>query len=216
MGFLDTLLGRSPAVQPDLDVLFAIPSAALTLQAALDLAPTGAGAVCFKAAEGAAAAQSEIDIRALLDLDPTVAVSVSHDEFGFTWITCTQSAVDLAALVTGLHAINATLSDAGFGPSLLCTVIGFHSPDPHTGPDPDAGPGPGSVPAPDGQALHRVGLVYLFKRGTVYPFAPAGGSDGTQRRDTALEMQIRAALAGELPIEPDLQRWFPIWNAPLP
>lgn len=196
MGFLDTLLGRTTPVQPDLDVLFAIPSAAYTLQAALDLAPTGVGAVCFKAAEGAAAARSEAEIRALLDLDPTLDVTVSHDEFAFTWITCTQTVVDLSALVTGLHAINATLSDAGFGPSLLCTVVGFRAPDTDV----------------DVEAPHRVGLVYLFKRGTVYPFAPTGG----QRRDTALEMQIRAALAGELPIEPDLERWFPVWNAPVP
>lgn len=201
MGFLDTLLGRTTPVQPNLDVLFAIPSAAYTLQAALALAPTGMGAVCFKAAEGAAAAQSEADIRALLTLDTTVTVAVSHDEFGFTWITATQSVVDLPALVTGLHAINATLSDAGFGPSLLCTVVGFHT-----------------LPAPEhtAEAAHRVGLVYLFKRGTVYPFAPAGEPAGRARRDTALEMQIRAALAGDLPIEPDLARWFPIWNAPVP
>src|SRR3954449_10152396 len=149
MGFLDALLGRTTPVQPNLDVLFAIPSAAYTLQAALDLAPTGAGAVCFKAAEGAAAAQSESDIRALLDLDDALKVSVNRDEFGFTWITCTQSTVDLAALATELHAINAPLADAGFGPSLLCTVVGFRTP---AAEDP-----------------HRVGLVYLFKRGTVYP-----------------------------------------------
>jgi hypothetical protein len=192
MGFLDTLLGRTKPVQPDLDVLFAIPSAAYTLQAALDLAPTGAGAVCFKTAEGAATAQSQSDTRALLDLDPTLDVSTSHDEFGFTWITCTQSTVDLAALVTGLHTINATLTDAGFGPCLLCTVIGFR--------------------APATENPHRLALVYLFKRGTVYPFAPTA----EHQRDTTLELQVRAALANDLPIEPDLQRWFPIWNAPLP
>jgi len=192
MGFLDALLGRTKPVQPNLDVLFSIPSAAYTLQAALDLAPTGAGAVCFKAAEGAAAAQSETDIRALLDLDASLEVSASRDEFGFTWMTCRQSTVDLAALVTGLHAINATLADAGFGPSLLCTVVGFR--------------------APAADDPRRVRLVYLFKRGTVYPFAPVS----RQKRDTALEMQIRAALAGDLPIEPDLERWFPVWNAPVP
>lgn len=192
MGFLDTLLGRTKPVEPNLDVLFAIPSAAYTLQAALDLAPTGVGAVCFKPAEGAAAAQSQSDIRALLDLDPTLEVSISRDEFGFTWVTCAQSPVDLAALVTGLHAINTTLVDAGFGPFLLCTVVGFHT----------------------SAAEHprRVGLVYLFKRGSVYPFAPAGA----RTRDTALELQVRAALGGELPIEPELGRWFPIWDAPVP
>ena len=199
MGFLDTLLGRTKPIQPNLDVLFAVPAAALTVQAGLDFAPTGVGAVCFKAAEGAAAAQSQRDIRALLTLDPALEVSVSGDEFGFTWVTCRQSTVDLAGLVTGLHAVNATLADSGFGPALLCTVIGFASQ--HT--DTDTG---------SDDTRRRLGLVYLFKRGTVYPFAPLGG----KRRDTALEMQVRAALAGDLPIEADLERWFPIWDAPAP
>lgn len=189
MGFLDVLLGRSKPVQPNLDVLFAIPAATDTLQAALGFAPTGVGAVCFKAAEGAASEQSQREFRGLLDLDPALDVSESHDEFGFSWITCRQADVDLPALVTALHAVNATLADAGLGPTLLCTVIGFR-----------------------GDGDRRLGLVYLFKRGTVYPFAPTG----QQRRDTALEMQVRAALAGDVPMETDLARWFPIWNAPVP
>lgn len=53
--------------------------------------------------------------------------------------------------------------------------------------------------------------MYLFKRGTFCPFAPTGEST----RDTALEMQARAHLAGELPIEGDLSRWFPIWSTPV-
>ncbi len=199
MGFLDTLLGRTRPVQPNLDVLFAIPAAALTVQAALGFAPTGVGAVCFKAAEGGATAHTQDDILALLNLDTGTEVAVSHDEYGFTWVTCHRPDVDLAALMTQLHAVNATLADAGFGPSLLCTVVGFADTD--HGPEDTGGHGP-----------RRLGLVYLFKRGTVYPFAPTGG----QSRDTALEMAARAALAGELPVEPELDRWFPIWGAPAP
>lgn len=191
MRFLDVLLGRTRPVQPNLDVLFAVPSAADTLQAALGFAPTGVGAVCFQAAEGAASARSQRDALDLLDLDPSLAVAVSHDEFGFTWITCRQSVVDVPALVTGLHAVNATLVDAGFGPTLLCTVIGFRGDD-------------------EGEP-RRLWLVYLFKRGTCYPFAPTG----EQRRDTGLEMRVRAQLDRELPIERDLARWFPVWDAPV-
>jgi len=189
MGILDALLGRTRPVKPNLDVLFAIPSAAFTLQAALDLAPTGRGAVCFKNPEGAAATQTTTDILALLSLDPATGVALTDDEYGFTWITCTRPDGDLSALVTDLHAVNATLGDAGFGPSLLCSVVGFT--------------------AVDGR---RLGLVYLFKRGTVYPFAPVGG----QTRDTALEMQVRAQLGADIPVERDLARWFAIWGAPVP
>ncbi len=189
MGFLDTLLGRTKPVKPNLDVLFAIPSAAYTLQAALGLAPTGAGAVCFKTAEGQAAAQAQTDALALLNTDPAARPTVSRDEYGYTWVTVQRADADLSALVTALHAVNTTFVDAGFGPTLLCTVIGF---------------------AATAEPARRLGLVYLFKRGTVYPFAPAGG----QARDTPLELQVRARLAGEMPVEPDLGHWFPIWGTP--
>lgn len=208
-GFLDALLGRIKPVKPNLDVLFAIPSAVYSLRAALGLAPTGVGAVCYKAAEGAAARQALTDLRDLLGVDPGTEVSASRDEYGFTWITCRQSTVDLPALVTELHAVNTTLVEAGFGPSLLCTSIGFATAGPVRSPGTWAEPCGGG--APDDR--RRLALIYLFKRGTVYPFAPRGGPPC---RDNTLELQVRAELAGELPIEPDLARWFPTWNAPVP
>ncbi len=190
MRLFDVLLGRTRPVAPNLDVLFAVPSAADTLQAALDLHPTGAGTVCFKHPEGAAAAAAQSDISGLLTLDPTTRVEVTRDEYGYTWVTCTRPEPDLPALVTDLHAVNTTLVDAGFGPTLLCTVIGFTAPEEH----------------------RRLGLVYLFKRGTFYPFAPTG----KQNRDNAWELQVRAHLGGDIPVETDLSRWFPIWGAPVP
>ena len=52
MGFLDTLLGRTKPVQPKLDDLFALPSAAITLDAGAGFKPTGSGSVCFRPVEG--------------------------------------------------------------------------------------------------------------------------------------------------------------------
>jgi hypothetical protein len=186
MGFLDALLGRTKPVKPDLDVLFAIPSAAFTLQATLDLAPTGTGAVCFRTAEGQAAARAQTEALALLGTDrrplpPSAGTSTATPG---SPLTAHRTDADLSALIATLHAINTTLVDAGLGSALLCTVIGF------------AG------------ETRRLGLVYLFKRGTVYPFAPTGD----QTRDTALELQVRAQLTGEIPVEADLGRWFPIWG----
>ena len=193
MGFLDVLLGRTTPPEPRLDVLFRIPGAALTLHEATGFAPTGTGAVCVRAAEGGASEQAWTDIRDLLRLDPGTAVSFVPDEFGCTWVTCHRDDGDLTTLTTQLHGVNTSLDEAGLGTSLLCTVTGFVS-NPVDGPE------------------RRLGLVHLFARGTVYPFAPA--ADRT--RDTALELQVRALLDGELPMEPDLERWFPIWGAPAP
>ena len=54
MGLLDAVFGRRKPVGPNLDSLFAVPSAAITVQAALDFTPTGRAAVAFRAPEGRA------------------------------------------------------------------------------------------------------------------------------------------------------------------
>ncbi|MFK0021456.1 hypothetical protein [Streptomyces sp. NPDC090798] len=192
MGFLDILLGRTKAVAPDLDQLFGLPSAAVTLQAAAGFTPTGTGAVCFASVEGGAFAQAHQEVQELLDADAERTgppVEVSRDEYGYSWLVSRREPDDLPALVSDLHAVNSALEGSGFGPQLLCSVAGFQ----------DTG-------------QRRLGLVYLYKRGTFYPFAPLAGQ--SQRRDNALELQVKAALADDLRIEHDLSRWFPIWGAP--
>lgn len=192
MGFLDILLGRTKAVAPDLDQLFGLPSAAVTLQAAAGFTPTGTGAVCFASVEGAAFAEAHREVQELLDADAergSSPVEVSRDEYGYSWLVSRREPDDLPALVSDLHAVNSALEGSGFGPQLLCSVAGFQ----------DSG-------------RRRLGLVYLYKRGTFYPFAPLAGEG--QRRDNALELQVKAALADDLRIEQDLSRWFPIWGAP--
>lgn len=195
MGFLDILLGRTRPAQPDLDQLFGLPSAAVTLEAAAGFTPTGTGAVCFASVEGQAFAQAHDEVQALLDADAERTgppVEVDRDEYGYSWLVSRRAPDDLPALVSDLHAVNSALEGSGFGPQLLCSVTAF-------------GTGPAG-------AQRRLGLVYLYKRGTFYPFAPA--PDGNQRRDNALELQVKAALADDLRIEQDLSRWFPIWGAP--
>jgi len=143
VGFLDTLLGRTKPVQPKLDALFALPSAAITLEAAAGFRPTGTGSVCFRAAEGRAFSDIEKDVKELLEMGSgTLPVEVSSDSYGFTWLVCHHTRDDVEGLVTDLHAVNSSLEQGGFGPQLLCTLVGFRSP-----------------------AGGRLGLVYLYKRG---------------------------------------------------
>jgi hypothetical protein len=186
MGLLDTILGRTKPVKPDLDALFALPSAAIGLQASLGLKPTGVGSVCVKPAEGGGFAGLRDQIDQLLAADND-KYDESKDSYGFSWITRHGDPEDTAQLVTDLHAINASLADAGFGPALLCTLVTFA----------------------DGQNP-VVGLVYLYKRGTWYPFAPTGKDS----RDNSRELALKAAIGDDLKIEPDLSRWFPVWGAP--
>ena len=189
MGFLDALLGRRRVKGPDLDALFAIPSAALTLEVSAGLRSTGSVGVCYRDPEGAPFDQLEADITAMLQAS---SPRLTRDSHGYTWIVLNapEESTDLGALVTDLHGVTTTLQMEGFGPNILCDLVPFK--------------------AADGRVL---ALVYLPKRGTFYPFAPQPGTG--QKRDNALELQVRGVIGGELPIEPDVTRWFAVWDAPV-
>lgn len=206
MGLLDAILGRSKPVRPDLDQLFALPAAAITLQAGADLVPTGVGSVCFASVEGGAFQQLQRDVQQLLDTDvahePPEAdatgraggapVEFSRDEYGYTWLLVRHPPEELTELVNDLHAVNTLLEENGFGPQLLCSLVGFRG--------------------ADGADDRSLALVYLYKRGTFYPFAPQPGRK--EKRDSALELQVRGLLTDDLRVEGDLSRWFPVWGAP--
>ena len=190
MGFWDVVTGRSRPKEANLDALFGVPSAAITLQASLGLEATGNGAVCYRAAEGPAFRQTQDELVALLDADPGAPpVEVTRDEYGYTWLLNRHDPADVPGLVTDLHAVNTSLEAQGFGSGLLCSLVPFA----------DAGG-------------RTVGLVYLYKQGTFYPFAPKPGA--ARQRDNLLEIQVRDTLAGELPVEKDLSRWLAVWGAP--
>jgi len=187
MGLLDTLLGRSKPVQPNLDQLFGLPSAAMTLEVNGTFRPTGYGAVCYRKAEGAAFNQVESDVEELLEGIDGPKLQVSKDKYGYTWILCQRAQDDMTSLVTDVHAVNSALQDNGFGPYLLCTLVSFQD---------DRG--------------RKLALIYLYKQGTFYPFAPLK----EPQRDNPLELQIKSQLGNDLRLEKDLSRWFPVWGAP--
>jgi hypothetical protein len=200
VGFLDTVLGRTKTTRPNLDALFALPSAAVTLQTAEGIVSTGHAGVCWKPAAGSSVQAVKDELQELLQMPdedggapgPAGALGQSEDSFGYGWLLLEDP--DLDQLVARTHLVNSTLADNGWGPQLLCSVFPM-------------------VPGPEaGNDTRPFALVYLFKRGTFYPFAPLED----QKRDTELELRLRAVLGSDLPVEPDLSRWFPLWDLPFP
>ena len=190
MRFMDVLLGRTKQKQANLDALFSLSSAAVTLEAALGMKSSGEAAVSFKPASGADFAATATELNELLAFTVKESGSTTRlddDRYGYRWVVLADP--EMEDLVTSVHLVNSTLEQHGFGPQLLCSVFGFATAD----------------------GAKRFHLVYLYKRGSFYPFAPLGG----ERRDNELELQVKAALGGDLPVEPELARWFALWGLPL-
>lgn len=208
MGLLDTILGRTKPVRANLDALFALPSAAVTLESAAGLTLSGSAGVCWKPPAGQAVADVQHEIEQLLEIgdepsdtavpdqDATASKGIgqltqSSDSYGYRWLLLQDPTIE--DLVSRVHLVNSTLAEAGWGPQLLCSVFAL-------APTADAGS--------DVKSMY---LVYLYKRGTFYPFAPAGQN----HRDNELELRIRGTLGSDLPVEQDLSRWFPLWDLPV-
>jgi len=190
VGLRDILAGRTKQVQPKLDNLFALPQAAITLETALDLIPSGQAGLLFKAGSGADSITADADILSLLNFDlNSEDVSLTTDDLGFKWLVIKDP--DLSSLVTHIHGANTTLTENGLGPRLLCAVFGFVD----------------KTPPSEGD----IRMVYLLKQGTWYPFAPTG----KEQRNNELELRIKAFLETEIPMEKDLSRWMAIWDLPI-
>lgn len=189
MGFFDSIMGRTKPAKANLDNLFAIPSAAITLSVSANLVAKGAGAVCFKPASGAAFENTSGEFEEVLRTMQESGGSYreENDSFGYRWIVVQNPSLE--DLVIQIHLINRTLEDHGFSPQLLCSVFRFE----------------------ETSTKDSIYWVYLYKRGTYYPFVPSGD----QRRDTEKELSLKAIVGSDLPIEDDLQRWFPLWGLPL-
>jgi hypothetical protein len=224
MGLLDTLLGRTKPVQSNLDALFALPSASITLQSAAGMTCSGHAGVCFKPPSGQGFEEMQAEVVKLLSMDDAAGLSKTEDSFGYHWLVVEDA--DIEALVTQIHLVNSSLSDAGWGPQLLCSVFGIADlPGPSPSPDATAGVGatsdtatvseadlmPESTVGPGTVIPSSAYLVYLFKRGTFYPFVP----EGHEKRNIEEELKLKSLVGGDLVIETDLDRWFPLWDLPV-
>ena len=189
MGLRDVLLGKKKLAGPARDRLFALTTAAITMETELGLRSAGAAGVCFKPLSAGDFVRAENELQELLDRvagDSGSRLERREDKFGYTWIVVRDP--ELEDQVTTVHAVASGLEEAGFGAQLLAAVFKF-----------------------EGQKL-PVYWVYSYKRGTFWPFVPRGEG---QERDNAEELELKAKLEKELPIEPELARWFGVFDAPL-
>ena len=190
MGFLDVLLGRRKLAQPAADRLFAVSTAYVTMETGLGITSRNAAAIVF---QPLATADFQSIVRDMEEVvratagDSQSTVETSDDTYGFRWLILRGS--DFDSLVVGINAVSSALETGGYGERVLCAVFAFE----------------------DAQK-HRVYWIYNYKRGFFYPFVPAGGQ---QQRDNERELVLKAQIGGELPIEPELERWFPLWGIPI-
>ena len=123
MGLFSSIMGKTKPVQANLDALFALPSASITLQSAAGMSCSGHAGVCFKPPTGQGFEEMQAEVVSLLSMDGTGGLHQEKDSFGYQWLVVEDT--DIEQLVTRIHLVNSSLSDSGWGPQLLCSVFGL-------------------------------------------------------------------------------------------
>jgi hypothetical protein len=191
MGFLDALLGkRKLAPQAAKNTLFAMSTAYVGLEAQQSIRTRGSAAIVFQplaTGDFATIVQEMEEVLRGTGEETDSTIETSDDSFGYRWMIIRDP--DIEDLVVGVNAVNDALEVGGYGERVLCAVFAFE----------DA----------QGKPLY---FIYNVKRGLWYPFVPASGD---QQRNSERELQVKAAVGPELPFEPELERWFPLWGIPI-
>jgi hypothetical protein len=198
MGFLDVVMGRRKLAGPAPDRLFAISTAYVTLESQMALASSGNAAIVFQplsSADFQSIVKDTEEVVRATSADSGISVETSDDKFGFRWLELRGSSFD--DLVVGINAVSGSLETGGYGDRVLCAVFGFQD-----------------------ESGQRVYWIYNYKRGSFYPFVPVSDAAGSSPsgdgvRDNERELVLKAQIGAELPVEPELERWFPLWGIPI-
>ncbi len=190
MGFLEVVTGRRKLAKPAPDRLFAMSTAYVTLETSLGIVSRKTAAIVFQPLSNADFSSIVRDAEELLRAtagDSGTAVEASDDSYGFRWLVLRGG--EFEDLVTGINAVSSALEAGGYGERLLCAVFSYAD-----------------------EQQRSLYWIYNYKRGSFYPFVPA---PGPQQRDTERELVLKAQIGSELPVEPELERWFPLWGSPI-
>ena len=190
MGIFDSILGRKK-LKPVAarDRLFAMSTAAVTMELELGLKNSGQAALVFKALETADFDRIAKDMEELVrsfGAETGSTIRREQDTEGYTWLIVSDP--DIEDLVVGLNTVSSELQAGGYGERLLAAAFSFRD-----------------------EADKPVYWIYGFKRGAWWPFVPSGAS----ARDNERELRLKAQIGAELPVEAELERWYALWGIPI-
>jgi hypothetical protein len=190
MGLLDVILGKRKLASPAPDRLFAISTAYVKFETELGVTSRGSAAIVFQPLSNAdfqsIVSEMEEVVRGTAS-DSGTTVETSDDPYGYRWLVLRGK--DFDDLVVGINAVSSSLEAGGYGERVLCAVFAFED-----------------------EQKRALYWIYNYKRGAFYPFVPASGE---QQRDNERELVFKAQVGNELPVEAELERWFPLWGIPI-
>jgi hypothetical protein len=189
MGLFDILAGKRKLAKPAPDRLFALSTAYVTFQTELSITTRGVAGIVFQplaTADFEQIAKDMVEVVEGTSSDSGTTVETRDDDYDYRWMILRDA--DFDDLVVGVNAVSGALEAGGYGERILCAVFAFED-----------------------ERRRALYWIYNYKRGAFYPFVPGAGD---HERDNERELRLKAQVGAELPVEAELERWFPLWGIP--
>ena len=189
MGLGNVLFGRKKLKGPARDRLFALTTAAVTLDVSCGLKPAGVGAIVFKPLSAGEFTQVDNDVEQLLQgvaAGSGSKLDRKKDTFGFEWVIVRDPELEDQVTASTRSRRSSTSAASAASCSQPCS-------------------------ASRAASIRSTGST-ASRPGTFWPFVPTGEK---QERDNARELELKAKLEKELPVEQDLTKWFALFDAPI-
>ena len=137
------------------------------------------------------------------------------DDYGYLWFMLKGKAIEDIAVA--INAIGDTIHEKGYSRQLLAAIFEFTS-----GYNMDGNrPGMDNINTAVNNNKNQY-LIYNYKIDKFYPFVPLlssadiAGKDLRKKseRNYEQELKIMEQIKDELPLEKEVNLWYPIWNMP--
>lgn len=154
----------------------------------LQQSPVGNAGVCFRPRSDPFFLNLDVNLGALLMSGERMLITrfrTTDDSYGFRWVLLQDGLFE--DLVTAIALLASAFARNRFEQQLSAALFPFQ------------------------QSRQAVYWIYSFRHRTFYPFVPLQEPE----RDNTLELSLASKLKRNLPIEPQTQRWYPLWGTPL-
>ena len=190
MGFLDILTGKRKLKAPAESRLFAMSTAAITLEMNMELHSAEKAAIVFQPLATADFSAIVTDMEEVLrgtGEDTGTTVERTDDSFGYRWMVLGDD--EFEDLVVGVNVVSQALAGRR-----------LRRADPVR-----------RVRLPGRRRQARLLDLQLQAR-LLLPVRARGRRAAPRQRARAA---LKAQIGTELPVEPELERWFPLWGIPI-
>lgn len=181
---LGTATEHEASKKADPNDLIALSRVSLAIETEMNYEPARTAALAFSDIDSTDFDKALDEVKGVIqNSDDTQDANLDiEDIHGTQWIVVQDESIE--SLVANLQYGASAMESVKYSSRLLAAVLPFEN-----------------------EENNKIYVIYSFRRGKFYPFAPEGLND----RNSKIERRLSTILEDEIDVEQDKNYWYPLW-----